>query len=182
MLIYVYYIKNGEARTAFLCLKTITGTPNAPTIKAALKEALEEHGIYIKAVAFGADGASTMMGVDSGVAALLKRDGKPFLLVFHCICHRLALAAGDAYKEVDFAHDLGGFVQKTYNVFARSAKKRGEFSEVAKKYDEGKVTFKKQHAVRWLSKASALESMCKSINSLADYITDQLSDKEEDDE
>ena len=77
---------------------------------------------------------------------------------------------------------MATFVQKTYNVFARSAKKRGEFSEVAKKYDEGKVTFKKQHAVRWLSKAGALESMCKSINSLADYITDQLSDKEEDDE
>ena len=50
---------------------------------------------------------------------------------------------------------------------------------MAKQYDEGKTSLKKQHAVRWLSRAGALEAMVKNINTLADFIIDELSDHDD---
>ena len=91
MVVYVYYIKNGEAKTVFLGMVNIKGAATAANLKAALKSALDVHGVYARAVAFGADGASAMLGINGGVAAKLRDDGKSHLLVFHCVCHRLAL-------------------------------------------------------------------------------------------
>ena len=41
------------------------------------------------------DGTSVMVDKENGVAANIKREAK-MLLNVHCICHRLALACGDA--------------------------------------------------------------------------------------
>ena len=179
MVVYVYYIKNGEAKTVFLGMVNVKGAATAANLKAALKSALDVHGVYARAVAFGADGASAMLGINGGVAAKLRDDGKPHLLVFHCVCHRLALSAADSAKDVPFAADLGKFVQATYNVFSRSASRRDTLADMAKQYDEGKTSLKKQHAVRWLSRAGALEAMVKNINTLADFIIDELSDHDD---
>ena len=50
---------------------------------------------------------------------------------------------------------------------------------MAKVYEEGKASLKKQHAVRWLSRAGALKAMVQNINTLADFIVDELSDRED---
>jgi len=51
-----------------------------------------------KFVAFGNDGASTMVGSHGGVATQLKNKVNPFLLSCHCVAHRTNLAALDASK------------------------------------------------------------------------------------
>ena len=47
------------------------------------------------------DGTSVMVGKENGVAAKLRREAK-MLLDVHCICHRLALACGDANDHISY--------------------------------------------------------------------------------
>jgi len=57
-------------------------------------------------VGFGADGCSTMLGKDNGVAVRL-RVSSPSLISFHCPAHRLQLAILDiAGKVVDIHIEL----------------------------------------------------------------------------
>ena len=48
---------------------------------------------------FGSDGASVMTGRHRGVAALLRAMNSQIISV-HCVCHRLALATGQAIKKM----------------------------------------------------------------------------------
>ena len=63
------------------------------------------------------DGASVMTGKRNGVAALLRRECK-LLLNVHCICHRLALACGDANDYVQYIQS----VEKFCYSFGRSSR------------------------------------------------------------
>ena len=49
----------------------------------------------------GTDGASVMRGEHAGVGALL-REQNPFIRDFHCLAHKLALAASQAADEVTY--------------------------------------------------------------------------------
>lgn len=51
------------------------------------------------------DGASVMVGRRTGVATRLNEVNSKFINV-HCICHRLALACGDANDEVKYSQKL----------------------------------------------------------------------------
>ena len=50
---------------------------------------------------FGSDGASVMIGCCGGVATLLHSLNNEIISV-HCICHRLALASGQASNQVKY--------------------------------------------------------------------------------
>ena|SRR5881394_58178 len=54
---------------------------------------------FEKLVGFGADGCSTMLGKDNGVAVKL-RMSSPSLVSFHCPAHRLQLAIVDITAKV----------------------------------------------------------------------------------
>ena len=49
-----------------------------------------------------------MVGKENGVAAKLKREAK-LLLNVHCICHRLALACGDANDQISYIKTVERF-------------------------------------------------------------------------
>ena len=57
--------------------------------------------IHRRLFALGSDGASVMLGCRGGVSKLMK-DKVPYLIVNHCVAHRLALACGQAANEITY--------------------------------------------------------------------------------
>ena len=120
---------------------------------------------------------TAMLGCNSGLAVKLRSE-RPSLIALHCVCHRLALAAGDAVKICPFTEDLSDFVGSLYALFCRSSKKRDAFEEMAEKYGEGKIKLKRHHRIRWLSRAECLKAAVENINTLVDYVMDNVDSDE----
>ena len=62
------------------------------------------------------DGASTMIGKSSGVLTRLK-EVFPGIMLWHCMCHRLELAVGDAVKSTKQVNHIQSFLDKLYSVY-----------------------------------------------------------------
>ena len=60
-----------------------------------------------------ADGASTMIGKKTGVLTLIK-EAYPNILLWHCMCHRIELAVGDAVKSTVVLHDVTIIERQSY--------------------------------------------------------------------
>ena len=101
MVVYLGWIHQGEAKFKFFKMLHLVGGANAENIKAALETCLStaDPSYKKKLVGMSADGASVMLGVKSGVSTRMRKD-TAWLLVFHCICHRLALGANESAAKV----------------------------------------------------------------------------------
>lgn len=108
MVIYDCYLTaTKNAKTAFMKIVDLFNG----TIDTALLEYLESKNLPLaKRTSLGTDGAKVMTGRINGVGARLKRC-QPMLTGIHCVCHRLALAAAQAGKDVTF-------IDKRFNVTA----------------------------------------------------------------
>ena len=74
---------------------------NANTLVTATGNFCKLRGIAMQRMHLGSDGASNFTGCHSGVAAQLEKK-HPRMIHVHCVAHREALAAADAYKEVPY--------------------------------------------------------------------------------
>ena len=101
----------GKANNAFLAASDVleestTGSADAKSIADAILKQVDDSGINRnKLASCSSDRASVMTGKRNGVTARLRADNKA-LINTHCICHRLALACGDAndvsyFKQVE---------------------------------------------------------------------------------
>ena len=72
-----------------------------------------------KLCGLGSDGASVMLGVRGGVAALPKEDAQ-FMIANHCIAHRLALACGQASNEVPYLKKFKAILDQLYRFYENS--------------------------------------------------------------
>ena len=99
LIIYGRYLVQRKVKTNFLQIcELIDGT--AETIVSKVYQICDELQLDLqKLCGLGSDGASVMLGVRGGVSTLLKQQ-TPFLVANHCIAHRLALACGQAAKEI----------------------------------------------------------------------------------
>ena len=77
--------------------------------------------IVKKICSFASDGASVMMGKNTGVATRIAQIN-PFLYITHCIAHRLSLACGDAQEQVEFCKSVESVMKKVYLFFSKSSK------------------------------------------------------------
>ena len=64
-----------------------------------LKSFVDSDVPFSRVTGFSSDGASVMLGKNTGVAARL-RDHNPKLINIHCVCHKLALACSDSDSEI----------------------------------------------------------------------------------
>ena len=71
------------------------------------------------------DGAATMLGVHNGFAAKLKRDIAGLFSV-HCITHREALAASNAFKRTKQLAFLERLANRVYGWVGMSSLRNGE--------------------------------------------------------
>ena len=81
-------------------------------------KSLENNGIHDaflqrNLVAFCSDGASVMLGKSSGVGYRLKAKF-PWLILWHCLNHRLELAVGDSIKVIDGFYHIQALFDKIY--------------------------------------------------------------------
>lgn len=92
-----------QATTHFIAIDDLlkdSSSANATTIKNTVMKQLQECGLDVKRLSgLATDGCSVMTGKRNGVSSQLCQES-PLLLNVHCICHRLALACGDANNDV----------------------------------------------------------------------------------
>lgn len=97
--------ETGKEKTAFLASSSLlenSSSVDAKTTSDALVAQVEDAGIDKRKLAsFSSDRASVMTGKRNGVASRL-RAGSKTLMNAHCICHRLALACGDANETISY--------------------------------------------------------------------------------
>ena len=114
------------------------------------------------------DGASVMTGKRNGVVALLRRECK-LLLNVHCICHRLALACGEANDHVQYTQSVEKFLPQVWSFFKNSPKKSTSYAKAAVAAKSITVShagkkviakkFKKACRPRWLSTERAIDGV-----------------------
>lgn len=115
----------------------------------------------------GSDGASVMLRRNNGVAAKLKAI-VPSVIVFHCVCHRLALAYADSNKELSYIEKVTSYLTELWKLFEYSNQKMAVFMKTqlnlcnlqllpnVKRKTAKKI--KKASKTRWLSTDSAIKS------------------------
>lgn len=162
----------GRATKEFLAIDDVlehSPSANAEAIKTVLIRQLNESQVELKKLTrLSSDGASVMTGKRNGVAVLLCEESKVMLNV-HCICHRLALACGDANDEVSYIKTVEKILVQLWSFFKNSAKKTAAYAKAVKESkaitlsEEGNKKmakkFSKACRTRWLSTEKAIQGV-----------------------
>ena len=80
-----------------------------------------------KLLAFGSDGASSMVNSQTGVSTRLRKEVNSFLLACHCVAHRTNLAALDAAKIPDckvLSTEIDVLINSISSSFYKSIKRK----------------------------------------------------------
>ena len=85
-------------------------------------------------IAFCSDGASVMLGCNSGVGTRMQKDF-PKIIIWHCLNHRLQLALDDFVSDIKQLNHFKSFMDKLYRLFHQSNKNQIKLSIVAKNLD-----------------------------------------------
>ena len=128
-----------------------------------------------KCVAFGSDGASTMVGSHGGVATKLKKNLNPFILSCHCVAHRTNLASLDASKASDckvISDDVDMILNAIASYFNSSSKRKHALTTLQSVLFDAKKTMKRYHKIRWLSRWQAVTTLCDSLESVLCFFRD----------
>ena len=91
---------------------------------------LSENANVQKVIGCIADGASVNFGRISGLMKRLS-NGRDWLIIFHCVNHRVELAVKDSFKTSDFGA-VDEFYTGIFNLLKNSGKIKGEIKEAAK--------------------------------------------------
>lgn len=161
-----------EVKTDFLAVNDIlesSSSANAETIKSVVVKQLSDCDLDInKLTGLSTDGASVMVGKENGVAAKLKREAK-MLLNVHCICHRLALACGDANDHISYIKTVEKVLIQLWSFFHNSGKRTAAFTKAVIASAELQISHsakkrvvkrvKKATRTRWLSTESTVDGI-----------------------
>ena len=116
LVLYGRAVVKGELKTRFLKIIDLNDG-KAPTIVDAITTFLQSVGLSIDDLSsFGSDGASVMTGRHRGVAASLKAMNSHIISV-HCVCHRLALATGQASTDIKYLRKMKEYLLALWKYF-----------------------------------------------------------------
>ena len=107
-----------------------------------------------KLVGFCADGASVNMGRTGGVAVRLAREiPAPWLVVIHCVSHRIELAVKDTFKgtSADVVIDM---LVSIYLLYDKSNKRLRELNMLGEIMQEHVLKPYKANGTRWVQHKS----------------------------
>ena len=104
------------------------------------------------------------------------RAGKKTLINVHCICHRLALACGDANDTISYIKQVEKVLLQVWAFFDNSAKKSAAYAKAVLAVKQLIVSnrgkkklgkkFQKACRSRWLSRETAIEGVYKDYEPL----------------
>ena len=162
MVVYARYLTaTKNVKTGFMkIIELLNGT--AETIETALLKYLENKSLPLaKFVGFGTDGEKVMTGRVNGVAARLKRH-QPILTSIHCVCHRLALAAAQAGKDVPFINKkFKPTLSQLFYFYQNSPVRMSGLKAIEELLEMPALKLKKAADTRWLSHESACRTLVK---------------------
>lgn len=119
------YLGGNNPEYVFLDLCELQ-SQDAEQIEKQLLNTLKSNGLHEKYlqknwVAIATDGASVMVGKNSGVVTRL-REKYPKLFTWHCFNHRLELSVSDTIKDVRGIDHFKCFIDKLYSLYNQSPK------------------------------------------------------------
>ena len=175
-----------KASTQFIAIDDLlkdSNSANSTTVKNTVMKQLNECGLDVKKLSgLVTDGCSVMTGKRNGVSVQLRKES-PMLLNVHCICHRLALACGDANNDVSYITTVEKILIQLWSFFDNSAKRTAAYSKAviamkeinltAKGWKKVAKCFKKACRTRWLSMEKAIdgvfddfEALCQTLRTM----------------
>ncbi|XP_073672010.1 E3 SUMO-protein ligase KIAA1586-like [Paramisgurnus dabryanus] len=127
----------------------------AEDIEQALLNCLDTAGfskewLQMNWVSFVSDGASVMLGKNSGVATRLTAR-YPNLFTWHCLNHRLELAVSNAVDEVHAVNHFKAFMEKIHNLYSQSNKNVRELLEAAQEVGSQVMKIGRVLSTRWVA-------------------------------
>ena len=170
--ICVHYLgKNGTLRVRNLKLLEVNhGT--ADVITDAMMTYLTSSApvvLDINKLAGGAtDGASVMVGCETGVVTRIKNK-VPTFIATHCSAHRLSLAACDASNSSSLIQRFQKILNQIYVYFSRSSVCSSELVEMQKFLDEPQLKLQRPTETRWLSHQNAVDTLRRCLRTV--YVT-----------
>ena len=109
------------------------------------------------------DGATVMMGKTGGVGALLRQRHNTTLIQVYCITNRVALAAGQACRDVPYFAEYQLILKQIFKFFSNSAvcyNQLCQLQELIETDDNIKtLSLKKPASFRWLSLGAAVDAI-----------------------
>ena len=167
MMIYVKYIDVDAGwivKTEYLETVECDGA-DSESIFATLKACLQRWGIYDKLMAFGSDGAAVMIGEKTGVATRLASERKGMISI-HCIAHRAALAAADAFDTVSFCRTLDECLRAVSNFYSMSTQRRKELKNLCALNNDPETQVASSAKTRWLTTGLVNDSILEKYDSI----------------
>jgi hypothetical protein len=169
--IQIYLLDAKCNRTCeFLCLAKINRT-NAITITQSILESLEKYANISKKVlaerfiGFASDGASVMMGSNSGVASRLVSHHAPYMTSTHDFGHRVALGCGKLRDNALFSY-IESTAKAIYAVFSRSHAQCEKLKLYQALTDCPLLAVLRVHDIRWLSIKGVLDNLSREYPAL----------------
>ena len=173
LMLYVQFVNPTLHSVEVMFLKSIPfHNCDADSISTAIVEFFKTKDVDLeKMMMFTSDGAAVMLGRNNGVHIKLKAIC-PHLLEYHCVAHREALAAGDAYKSVAYFVQLESTIKAIYSHFSHSSVRTANVKYLSGVLDKKYIRLRKIHDIRWLSRLEAVEAVVKSYEVLVTYFED----------
>ena len=143
------------------CINVVDG--KAETIVSEIVKVFQRKGISLtKLMTLASDGASVMTGRLNGVGVRLKREFSPHMTQIHCVAHKLALAAGQACRDIALFSEYQLTLKNVYRYFSNSAVRYNELramQDIMGDEEMAYLTLKEPASFRWLSLDGAVRAV-----------------------
>ena len=162
LVLYGRTVVEGRLSTRFLKLIDLADG-KAFTITQSLVAYLQSVELSIDSLSsFGSDGAAVMTGRRSGVAARLCEMNAQIIPV-HCICHRLALATGQASNEVPYLKKMKEYLLAFWKFFHYSPVRAAGLKLIQEAMCLPELKMLKGVDTRWLSHKASVSALLRSL-------------------
>ena len=153
------YLLDREVRSRFLGIVELPDG-KAVTITDAIFQfcGKMDLDIHRRLFALGSDSASVMLGCRGGVSTLLK-EKVPYLIVNHCVAHRLALACGQAANEINYLKKFKTILAQLYRYYQYSPVRMAGLKRLQEVLNDPQMKLTQANDVRWLSHEKAVHNL-----------------------
>ena len=125
-------------------------------------------------VSLVSDGASVMLGKNSGVAKRLT-ELYPRIFTWHCMNHRLELSVNDAFADVSATNHFRAFLDSLYALYSQSPKNMLELSNISKDLEVQLLRIGRIMDIRWVASSfRTIRAVWTSFPSLHCHFTSAL--------
>ena len=152
-IVYARTATRGIVEEKFIGLQDIKHA-NAQGVFDAIDEAFTERMTMpdwkTKLVGAGSDGAKVNIGRQNSVASRMQDEGRDYIIIMHCVAHRLELGIADGTKNCEELDILQDMLKKIYKHYYKSPKALRELRAVADALDEKFLKPTRLSGTRWI--------------------------------